>query len=174
VTADRIRLATVVAAALALAGCAAAPDGAPAASDRQAEVAQRGGEVMPFDLDRTTHRFTPTGDGLLQEVVADDPAEATQVRLVREHLTAEAARFRAGDYGDPARIHGAGMPGLAELSAGAAAIEITYAEITAGAALRFRSADPALVRALHAWGQAQVSDHGAHAEHGGTTPARTP
>nr|BFE78374.1 hypothetical protein GCM10020093_009750 [Planobispora longispora] len=31
--------------------------------DRRREVAAKGRTVMPFDLDRTTHRFTKAGDG---------------------------------------------------------------------------------------------------------------
>ncbi|ONI84905.1 hypothetical protein ALI22I_31040 [Saccharothrix sp. ALI-22-I] len=45
---------------------------------RQSEVAAKGSTVMPFDLDKTTHRFTPRPDGLLQEVVADEPADTTK------------------------------------------------------------------------------------------------
>ena len=145
---------------VALAGCSTGPT-------KQDEVAARGRQVMPFDLDKTTHRFTPVNDGLLEEVTADDPSDAEQARLVREHLTREAERFRGGDYSDPTRIHGKDMPGLAELERGAGRIEISYRQIGAGASLRFRTEDSALVKALHAWGEAQVSDHGSHAEQGG-------
>jgi hypothetical protein len=136
------------------------------AGGRQAEVAERGGEVMPFDLDATTHRFTPVGDGLVQTVVADDPGDADQVALVRAHLAEEAARFAAGDYGDPAAIHGDDMPGLAALEAGAAAVEVTYADVPGGATITYATADPALVEALRLWAEAQVMDHGSHAEQG--------
>ncbi|MFY1687390.1 hypothetical protein [Plantactinospora sp. WMMB782] len=138
----------------------------PADTRRQAEVAERGREVMPFDLDRTTHRFTPTADGGHQTVTADEPVQQRQVDLVREHLRAEAERFRRGDFTDPARIHGAQMPGLAELRAGAGQIRIDYSELPAGARLDYRTAEPGLLRALHAWFDAQVGDHGSHAEHG--------
>jgi len=104
-------------------------------------VAERGRTFMPFDLDRTTHTFTPTSDG----------------------LAVESRRFRAGDFSDPAHIHGPAMPGLAQLAAGAPRIDITYEDVPAGALIRFRSTDPALVAALHAWGAAQTSDHGSHA-----------
>jgi hypothetical protein len=139
---------------------------AASAQDRQAEVAAKGRSVMPFDLDKTTHRFIPTDGGLLEEVVADHPDDASQITLIRQHLAAEAERFRAGDFSDPARIHGQDMPGLAELSAGAAKITIAYADLPAGASLTFRTAEPALVQALHGWGRAQVSDHGSHADRG--------
>lgn len=132
-------------------------------ADRQAEVADRGAGVMPFDLDATTHRFDPTDTGLVQTVVADDPADATQVELIRGHIAEEADRFRQGDFGDPAAIHGDDMPGLAELEAGADAVAITLDDLPDGARLRFTTDDPALVDALHRWAEAQTMDHGAHA-----------
>ncbi|MGH9213702.1 MAG: aspartate carbamoyltransferase [Acidimicrobiales bacterium] len=132
--------------------------------DRQAEVAERGADVMPFDLDATTHRFEPTDDGLVQTVVADDPGDSEQVALVRQHLADEAERFRQGDYADPAAIHGNDMPGLGELEAGADAIRVDLADAAAGARLTFTAEDVALVDALHRWADAQTMDHGAHAE----------
>jgi len=56
------------------------------------------------------------------------------------------------------------MPGLAELKAGAGRIEIVYADVLAGGEILYRTDDPALVSALHAWFDAQVSDHGVDAE----------
>jgi hypothetical protein len=133
---------------------------------RQAEVADRGAEVMPFDLDRTTHVFTDRPDGGRQVVTADDPGDAEQVRLIREHLAQEAAAFERGDFGDPATVHGEQMPGLAALRAGAGRIAVVYEDLPAGGQLTYTTADPALVGALHDWFDAQVSDHGSHAEHG--------
>jgi hypothetical protein len=121
---------------------------------------------MPFDLERTTHRFAKATDGGVQTVVADDPADAAQVALVRSHLRAEAARFVAGDFGDPARIHGDAMPGLAELRGATGRVRVGYRELPAGAALTFTTAEPVLVDALHRWFDAQLGDHGAHAEAG--------
>jgi hypothetical protein len=147
-------------------GCADGDDGgAGSSADRRAEVADRGAEVMPFDLEATTHRFRPTDDGLVQTVVADDPDDREQVELVRRHLADEAERFAAGDYDDPASIHGDEMPGLVELRAGAADIEVAYAEVDAGAAITYTTDDAELVAALHDWAEAQVADHGDHAEH---------
>ena len=156
----RVELLTVLALATA-AACADDPD----TTDRQAEVAERGADVMPFDLDATTHRFTPTDDGLVETVVADDPDDAEQVELVQGHLAEEAERFRAGDFDDPAAIHGHDMPGLAALEDGATRIDIGLDLVADGARLTFTTADPDLVDALHLWGEAQVADHGQHAEH---------
>jgi hypothetical protein len=70
------------------------------------------------------------------------------------------------DYGDPASIHGEQMPGLRELEQGHDRIDVRSANTPAGARITYTTTDPSLVTALHAWFDAQVSDHGPHAEHG--------
>jgi hypothetical protein len=154
-----------IALCLALAGAVALPPaGIAADAARQAEVAKRGAEVMPFDLKATTHVFTKTDDGGTQRVVAREASDAAQTRLVREHLRELEARFRQGDFSGPAHIHGHDMPGLAELEAARpGAVTIAYREVAAGAELRYRTRDPRLVGALHAWFDAQLADHGADA-----------
>jgi hypothetical protein len=159
----RRTLAALAVAAALTAGCG---DPAPARSDRQAEVASRGASVMPFDLDRTSHHFDKTGDGGVQTVVADNPSDSAQVGLIREHLRLEADRFRRGDFTDPTRIHGTAMPGLEPLKGSAGRIDITFAETSGGARITYTTVDATLVTALHAWFDAQVSDHGAHATGG--------
>lgn len=133
---------------------------------RQVEIAAKSRTVMPFDLERTTHRFAKAATGGVQTVTSNDPADAEQVRLIREHLTAEAAGFGKGDYGDPASIHGGDMPGLRELEQGHSRIDIRYTKVPAGAQITYIAADASLVKALHSWFDAQVTDHGRHAEHG--------
>ncbi len=60
---------------------------------RQEEIAEKGAEVMPFDLEETTHVFEKTETGGVQEVLADHPNDAEQVALIRGHLKEEAAAF---------------------------------------------------------------------------------
>lgn len=136
-----------------------------ALAERQEEVADRGADVMPFDLDATLHQFEPTDDGLIQTVRADDPTDDAQIALVREHLGEEVDAFDQGDFSDPASIHGHDMPGLAELEAGADDIRISYEDLPDGARMTYVTDEPELVTALHSWGEAQVADHGDHAEH---------
>jgi hypothetical protein len=135
-------------------------------ADRQAEVAERGAQIMPFELDATTHVFAPTGDGGVQTVTADDPEDTQQIALVRSHLRDEAAAFRAGDFEDPAAIHGHDMPGISTLEANASSIEIAYQDVPAGGRITYRASDPAVVQALHDWFAAQLMDHGEHATGG--------
>ncbi len=131
---------------------------------RQEEIAEKGAQVMPFDLEETTHVFQKTQTGGVQKVVADDPTDAEQVALIREHLEEEAAAFRRGDLSDPSEIHGEEMPGLQELEAGAKEVDIRYSDLPDGAQIEYETKDPALVAALHNWFDAQLSDHGDHAE----------
>jgi hypothetical protein len=130
---------------------------------RQAEVAARGAEVMPFDLERTTHVFEKLDDGGLQTVRADDPSDAAQVQLIQAHLTEEAEKFRRGDFSDPMTIHGHAMPGLAELRAGAGRIDVRYTALPDGAQIRYTTTDATLIDGLHRWFDAQLMDHGADA-----------
>jgi hypothetical protein len=143
--------------------CAALPAFAQhsATPARQAEVAVRGAQVMPFDLAATTHVFTKTPDGGVQRVVASEPADARQVGLVRAHLREIADKFARGDFSAPSQIHGDAMPGLAQLRAAQPGkVRIAYQEVAGGADITCSSADPALVQAVHAWFDAQVADHG--------------
>jgi len=130
-------------------------------SERQAEVSRRGAEVMPFSLEATQHQFEKTGRGGIQRVLVRNRANREQIFLIRAHLKDLAARFGRGDYSGPESIHGADMPGLAQLrGAPKGRLKIRYREEPAGASLRYTSYDPRLVAALHDWFDAQVSDHG--------------
>jgi len=151
---------------LAAVGCGGAEPASQAASElaqRQASVAEAGADVMPFDLDETTHVFEKTDSGGLQQVVADS-SDPDQVRLIREHLTEEAERFARGDFHDPQMIHGEGMPGLHDLILGHEKISVQYSEIDRGAQIVYATDDPDLVGAIHAWFDAQLHDHGEHAQ----------
>lgn len=139
---------------------------------RQADVAKRGKDVMPFSLAATTHIFTKTAQGGGQQVVVKRANDAEQVRLTRLHLKEIRDQFLKGDYSGPTRIHGQNMPGLAELKAAAPGqVAIAYKDIKGGAELSYTTANAALVSALHRWFDAQLSDHGkdamaGHAGHG--------
>lgn len=130
---------------------------------RQAEIAARGTQVMPFDLDQTHHVFEPMDDGGLQTVTANDPSDDEQITLIQGHLQEIAEDFQKGNFSDPAQIHGHEMPGLADLQTGAERIEITYSALPDGGQIRYRTEEPELINAIHHWFMAQLSDHGGHA-----------
>ena len=134
--------------------------------DHQAVIDTRSAEVMPFDLNKTTHVFQKTDGGGDESVVAIDAQDRQQVELIRTHLQDEANKFKHGDYEDPARIHGMDMPGLRDLETGYSRVQVAYAELPAGGHITFVSTDPILVGAIHAWFDRQLRDHGAHATSG--------
>lgn len=136
-------------------------------AQRQAEVAKLGPDVMPFSIKAATHIFTKSSDGGTQRVITKDVSDATQTRLVREHLREIQTQFQKGDFSGPSHIHGNDMPGLAQLKAAKPGqISITYRDAEGGAEFTYRTGNPKLVSALHAWFDAQLSDHGTDAMEG--------
>ena len=133
------------------------------AGTRQEHVHQMAHRVMPFDMSQTVHIFKMTESGGVQRVVAKDPGATDQIALIQQHLQHEAKKFQQGDYSDPAKLHGADMPGLKELQAGATRIKVSYAALPSGAEIMFKTTDLHLLTALHRWFGAQLSEHGADA-----------
>jgi len=134
---------------------------------QQDVVRERSADVMPFQMEATTHIFTKTPTGGVQRVVAKDAKDEEQIELVRAHLKEIAHTFSRGDFSAPAHVHGAAMPGLATLqSAGAGALKIRYNDVKAGAEIRYSSENPKIVSALHGWFDAQLTDHGPDAMQG--------
>ena len=123
------------------------------AQTQQEHVHHMSHSVMPFDMSSTVHIFKRTESGGEQRVIA----------MIRQHLKHEAVRFQHGDYSDPAALHGATMPVLKELQAGAAHINVSYAALPTGAAITFQTTDLQLLTAIHRWFGAQLSEHGADA-----------
>ena len=135
----------------------------PQQRERQAMVHEMGHQVMPFELSKTQHIFQMTENGGIQQVIVKNPNDKQQIALIQEHLQHLVIGFRAGDFSDPVSLHGADMPGLKELAAGAARIKIEYAALPNGGQITFTADDLHLVTAIHRWFDAQLSDHGADA-----------
>lgn len=136
----------------------------PADEKRLDEVAERGIHVMPFDLEKTTHVFSKTANGGIQQVIAKDKSDTEQIQLIRDHLLEISEEFEQGDFSKPAQIHGEGMPGLAELkTADPGQIKIEYIALPDGAQINYSTKSPQFIRAIHQWFDAQLSDHARHA-----------
>ncbi len=131
--------------------------------NRQESVHEMGSNVMPFDLGETTHIFEMTESGGIQQVIADDPNDKSQIELIQMHLQHEALRFAAGDFSDPTSLHGGDMPGVKELAAGVGDVKIEYVPLDDGGQITFTAQDIPLITAIHRWFGAQLSDHGADA-----------
>lgn len=135
-----------------------------ASDERLDEVAKRGIDVMSFNLEKTTHVFSKTVKGGVQQVIARDSANFEQIMLVREHLSKLSQDFMQGDFSDPAKIHGEDMPGLAELrEAKSEQMSVVYKELPNGAEIDYSTDNKRLVEAIHKWFDAQLNDHGRHA-----------
>jgi hypothetical protein len=133
------------------------------AQTQQEHVHQMGHSVMPFDLAKTVHIFRMTESGGVERVIVRDAAAQDQVALIQQHLQHEAKVFQRGNYSDPASLHGADMPGLRDLEAGAARIKVSYTALPNGAEITFKTADRHLLTAIHRWFGAQLSEHGSDA-----------
>jgi len=133
------------------------------AETKQEQIHQMSHHVMPFDMSKTIHVFRMTESGGVQKVLARDPNETDQILLIRQHLSHEAEKFGRGDYSDPIKLHGADMPGLAELRANPSKVKVSYSELPAGAQLTFETKDLSMLTAIHRWFGAQLSEHGADA-----------
>lgn len=107
--------------------------------------------TAPFDGGRMARTLQPTATGGIEQVVARDPAQVTQLEQVRAHLLESAALFQQGRYEDPARLHGMVMPGSKELESGYARVQVDLAELPSGGQLTFTTSDQGLVQALHSW-----------------------
>lgn len=131
---------------------------------RQEAVRERSADVMPFDMNATTHVFTKTPGGGVQRVVVKSPGNTKQTALIRRHLKDIAERFARGDFGAPTDVHGAEMPGLAQLKAAKPGeIRILYSNVANGGQIEYLAKRPELIAAIHEWFDAQLSDHGADA-----------
>ena len=136
----------------------------PAIERRLNEVAERGTHVMPFDLEKTTHVFSKSTNGGIQQVIAKDKSDTEQIQLIRDHLLVISEEFKQGDFSKPAHIHGKNMPGLAELkSASPGQIKIEYRKLPDGAQINYFTELPKFIKAIHQWFDAQLSDHARHA-----------
>ena len=136
------------------------------AQTQQEHVHGMSHSVMPFDISKAVHIFAMTEFGGIERVVVKDKRYADQIAVIRQHLRMEADRFQRGDYSDPAMLHGTDMPGLRELRLGARQITVRYSDLPEGGEIRFETADPHLLTAIHRWFGAQLSEHGADAKAG--------
>jgi hypothetical protein len=135
-----------------------------ASEKRLDEVVERGSYVMPFDLEQTTHVFSKTEKGGLQQVVVKDPKNSEQIKLIRQHLSKISSDFKKGDFSNPAKIHGKDMPGLDVLrNTKPGQLKVDYKELPTGAEINYASDEKNVIEAIHHYFDAQLTDHARHA-----------
>ena len=128
------------------------------ATDRRADGEEMPHGGMPVSMADAAHLFTLTTNGGQQLVLSstDNPA---QVAAVRVHLLKLAVSLSTGDISDPSAVHGADMPGLAELGAAAGRFSVTFVLEERGARLVFSARDPEVVRTIHRYLLSQIVLH---------------
>lgn len=153
-------------------GCApkASEEESPAAR-RRAEAAQdsgfaavqdRGAVAMGVDQYASTHVFEPLPDGGRIELQRDLP-DSAGITQIREHMSAIAAAFANGDFRLPGFVHDREVPGTPVMIARKGTITYAVETLPRGAALRLRTADSLVVRAIHEFLTFQRGDHHANA-----------
>ncbi len=145
-----------------------------ASPDQNDKVQKLVQELVPYNLKQTLQTFSKTVHGGIMHVVAKSANDGQQIKLIQANLLKTANDYKKGDYSVTERIHGADMPGLAQLkTAETNDIKFEYKALPDGAQIHFSSEYPLFVDALHEWFDAQISDHGnavipGHAQHHST------
>jgi hypothetical protein len=127
-----------------------------------AGVQSRGQVAMGVDQYTSTHIFEPLADGGRIELQRDDQDSIGTIQI-QQHLRQIAASFAAGDFRLPGFVHARIVPGAGVMAARRAEISYAIEDLPRGAALRLRSASPAVVRAIHDFLRFQRQDHHAAA-----------
>jgi hypothetical protein len=141
-----------------------------------AKVQQHTQQIVPYAVDQTKQMFTKTVHGGVQHVVVKSADNTEQIKLIQSYLQKMSNNFTKGDFSETERIHGANMPGLAQLKkAHPYDIKFEYKALPLGAQVHYSTEYPLLIQALHEWLDAQMKDHGnavipEHGQHH-TTPA---
>jgi hypothetical protein len=144
-----------------------AEDAAHVLSDSEFTELQARGEVtMGVDQYTSTHLFDDLPDGGRIELQRNEQ-DPTGVEQIRQHLQHIARAFAAGDFSDPASVHGHEMPGTAVMAQKKDVITYSYAPLPRGGEVRITTRDPDAVRATHAFLAAQRGEHraGGHLHH---------
>jgi hypothetical protein len=126
-----------------------------------AETATQVQPAPPFSSELTLQTYTKTVHGGVQHVVVKSVGNSSEIKLIRVHLQKLVDAFRKGDFSIPEKVHGANMPGLAELKmANPDDIRFEYRELPNGGQIHYSTEYPQYVQALHEWFDAQAAAHG--------------
>ena len=118
-------------------------------------------------MQRAARQRAWTIAGGVQRVVAKSPDDSLQIEMIGAHLKEIADRFRRGDFSEPALVHGAAMPGLAELRAAKLGeLKTRYHDVPSGAEVEYLSDNPKIIGGVHDWFDAQLAEHSAAAAPG--------
>jgi hypothetical protein len=137
---------------------AAAPAGT--SDSAFAALQARGASARGMGVDQytSTHAFESLADGGRIEL-RRDPRDTAGVRQIRTHLQEIARAFATGDFSTPAFVHVRRVPGTDVMAARRGRIAYAFRALPDGGEVRITTADPAALRAVHAFLAFQRADH---------------
>ena len=124
-----------------------------------AAVNARGEKSMGFSQTETTHHFVLSRDGGLIQVEAKDAGDISNRDRIREHLSAIARAFAAGDFATPQTVHGRVPPGVSEMRRLRATLKYEFEELERGGRLRISTDNSEALAAVHQFLRFQIADH---------------
>jgi hypothetical protein len=89
----------------------------------------------------------------------DDATDTAAITTIRAHMRDIATAFAAGDFTKPFAVHAQTVPGTAIRTAHRNAITYDVLDRPNGGEVRIRSADPAVVTAIHEFLEFQRQQH---------------
>lgn len=119
---------------------------------------QRGGVYMGVDQEKSAHRFDSYPDGGRIQLVSTT-GDSAAIAAIRQHFETIAGQFQAGDFQTPFAVHDEKVPGTDVMAARRSAIRFELERLPGGAALRLRTTDAAVVRAIHQFMAYQRREH---------------
>ena len=133
--------------------------GGPAKKDDFMEMQARGEQVMGVNQYTSAHVFEDLPDGGRVILERADSADTAAIKTIRVHMRDIATAFRAGDFTKPFEVHAQTVPGTAGMTAHRDAISYEVIDRPRGGEVRIRSADPAVVTAIHEFLEFQRQQH---------------
>jgi hypothetical protein len=124
---------------------------------------QEHGVTAAGPLSASSHRYVILPDGVDMVMTAESDTDSATITAIQTHMQDEAARYRAGDYGDDMAMVSADL--IAALRDHQADITVTVVAAGATSTIQFRSQDSATVAWLKTWADqmsAHNTDHSMH------------
>jgi len=124
-----------------------------------AALEERGERAMGFSQTATVHHFLLKADGGVIQVEVRDAADASNLELVRQHLSHIAQAFAAGDFETPMLVHARVPPGTDTMRRLKSEISYTYEQTETGGRIRINTQNAEALTAVHTFLRFQIEDH---------------
>ena len=124
-----------------------------------AAMQARGEHVMGVNQYTSAHVFEDLPDGGRVVLDREDATDTAAITTIRAHMRDIATAFGAGDFTKPFAVHAQTVPGTAVMTAHRDAITYEVLDRPSGGEVRIRSADPAVVTAIHEFLEFQRQQH---------------